>query len=1069
MNSIVKIGIVCLVGAICLTAFIPAARSSDSDFEQGAQLLEKALALYKQGKYHEARSPAEEALAIIEREAGPSHAAVAVVLNNLGNILIKTGQYRQADPVLRRALSILNDSYGPESPEVIACLGNLAALSFQLGDYRASAALFQKIMDYQLAVTGDDHPDLASTLGALARAQIALGQLNLAEPLLHESLSLRILYFGAKSLEAARSLHDLAGLHRLRFEDKKAEALLENVLSIRGEHLGPNHPDVAATLNDLAILQRLKGNFDLAEGLYSKALKILEAALGPDHPETGSAVSNLGTLHRQLGDPLKAESLYRRAIAIWETALGTKHPQTAVGFNHLGGLYLELDRWNQAVDMLNRAMNVRKQALGPDHYLVAETLINLASLADRKGEAARAEALLKDAMRILEKHYGRDHHETAAALSNLALLAYKQGEYRQALNMLDRVLATRERRLGPWHPLTATALSNRVLMAAALDRFDEAFEAGRRAQEIDQGLIDQVIGFGSEAMKGAFFETRRIDLDIFLGLISQYFASDPEAVKTGLNAWLQRKGMILEAQRSFQEALTRSQDPECIQTAERLAEVRQNLSRLTFSPVQTIQKEVFQETLDRLNQEKEQLESRLARLSKKYSQRKTVWSADCESVAKKLRPGEVLLEFVRVRSISFRPTAGQSPVRPDRYLVFILHPDAKARVTLIDLGPAAEINRRIDQFKKAMEDDRDAEGLVVRTVARKLYNLVFAPIRPKLDGGRRIFISPDSLLNLTPFEVFMSPDGRWLLEDYELSYLAAGRDLLAGEAVEPPTEPPILIGNPQYDLEDKNKKAAIRRLGLPEKQWPTRRIHPIRPRAFVFHPLPGSEAEVKAIAALLAHDGCRVFFGEEALEEVLLSADSPLLAHMATHGFFLDDPGENRSDPARRLDLGTNWVTGGSPVSRYENPFLRSGLALAGANHGPGGEVEAASDGLLTAEKVLSLDLNGTRLVTLSACETGLGATRSGQGVYGLRRAFLQTGAQGLVMSMWSVPDRETQELMVRFYRYMVEDQIRIGTALRLAALEERDIVRARYGSDHPRYWGAFIFLGSPDLTISRD
>ena len=199
------------------------------------------------------------------------------------------------------------------------------------------------------------------------------------------------------------------------------------------------------------------------------------------------------------------------------------------------------------------------------------------------------------------------------------------------------------------------------------------------------------------------------------------------------------------------------------------------------------------------------------------------------------------------------------------------------------------------------------------------------------------------------------------------------------------------------------------------------------------------------------------------MEEVLRYYEAPEILHLATHGFFLSDRQMERlSGPppvVRALQFETSASSSGAESTF--NPLVRSGLALAGANRTDGSAGDGETDGLLTAEKVLGLNLHGTKLVVLSACNTGVGEVKSGEGVYGLRRAFTQAGARGIVMSMWPVPDRETQEMMVGFYRNMADGQSP-PKALRQAILKEMNMVKERYGTAHPGLWGAFVFLGKP-------
>ena len=225
----------------------------------------------------------------------------------------------------------------------------------------------------------------------------------------------------------------------------------------------------------------------------------------------------------------------------------------------------------------------------------------------------------------------------------------------------------------------------------------------------------------------------------------------------------------------------------------------------------------------------------------------------------------------------------------------------------------------------------------------------------------------------------------------------------------------------------------------------------------------GTKEEVNAIAALLGRSASDTYTGERARESVLMQKKSPRILHLATHGFFLSDQdwSSMMDEKSRGITITAREAPSGKKPVRIENPFLRSGLALAGANRSLA--QDGVTDGILTAEKILGLNLRGTDMVVLSACDTGMGDVKNGEGVYGLRRAFTQAGAKSLVMSLWEVPDRETKELMVSFYKNLKSGKMNRAEALRNAALKQRQTVKARYGTDHPYYWGAFVFLGEAE------
>jgi CHAT domain-containing protein len=202
----------------------------------------------------------------------------------------------------------------------------------------------------------------------------------------------------------------------------------------------------------------------------------------------------------------------------------------------------------------------------------------------------------------------------------------------------------------------------------------------------------------------------------------------------------------------------------------------------------------------------------------------------------------------------------------------------------------------------------------------------------------------------------------------------------------------------------------------------------------------------------------RAYVGPEALEEVLKAMPAPRILHLATHGFFLDH--EPQEPAAVEEGAGAGWARG--RLKQLDNPLLRSGIVLAGANTIGDKEVLGrVEDGWVTAEEIALLNLRGTELVVLSACQTGLGDVKSGEGVFGLRRAFLFAGAQTLITSLFEVPDQDTRDLMAAFYRGLKSGQ---GKLAALHAAQRELLQRRRQaGAAHPFFWASFVMVGDPD------
>jgi len=313
------------------------------------------------------------------------------------------------------------------------------------------------------------------------------------------------------------------------------------------------------------------------------------------------------------------------------------------------------------------------------------------------------------------------------------------------------------------------------------------------------------------------------------------------------------------------------------------------------------------------------------------------------------------------------------------------------------------------------------------------------PVRQLIGSKEQILISPDSHLNLIPFEALVDENNQYLVENYSITYLSSGRDLLQLTTKARKTSAAVLLGDPNYGKKDKiatqrsfNKTSS--NIALPR--------------------LLETADEVKAIGKLL---GVQPLLRGAATEKAIKRAQNPFILHIATHGLFE----ESKEKPQNPEEL---------PIIERKS-LLRSGLALAGfkeenivGDNGVPPELEQKEtdedNGFLTALEATGLKLLGTELVVLSACDTGLGGISPGEGVYGLRRAFFIAGSQSQVISLWKVEDEGTKDLMVKYYQRLLDGNIGRTEALRKTQLE---MLRGEAGENysHPYYWASFIPSGN--------
>jgi CHAT domain-containing protein len=610
-----------------------------------------------------------------------------------------------------------------------------------------------------------------------------------------------------------------------------------------------------------------------------------------------------------------------------------------------------------------------------------------------------------------------------------------------------------EKRFGSNHSKLTECLMGLTILYLESGYFDNAYSYLKRYLELHEKRIESLKKINSENEVLEYNFLNDCALKHFINLVNQKFPNDPMKTKEAFNIWLKSKGAVLEVKKKYQESLFINSNPATDEILYEISNIRDNLSKLAFSTTFVDEIESFKKQKNSLKYKKENLDVRLNYLIHAFSQQEVV-NQDSEVIAKNLPSGTVLLDFVRADCI-FEDN--------EKYLSFIIHSGEGEKVRLIDLGNIDEIDHLIAGYKKELSESGNGDGSIPLKTAKRLYDLVFRPLEKELGEAKNIFISPDGNLNLIPFEVLQNPDGKYLIEEYTFNYLVAGRDLLAFKSYTEPGQKYVLMGAPDFDLKPSEKQNIIKNNNIEENRLTASRAANLSELSF--EPLYHAKAELKAIGDIMGPDKCDIFTGPNALEEILFARQSHEILHLATHGFFLGD--ETLPSSGRGWEIATFPAvkeTYSEPIDRLidiENPLLRSGILLAGAKHSLTTGNAGINDGIVTAEKILGMNLHGTKMVVLSACDTGLGEVRSGEGVFGLRRAFIQAGAKSLVMSMWKVPDRETKEMMVQFYQNIKSGMDRCQ-ALRDAALKQIQIVQQRYGHTNPRHWGAFVFMGEP-------
>ncbi len=379
---------------------------------------------------------------------------------------------------------------------------------------------------------------------------------------------------------------------------------------------------------------------------------------------------------------------------------------------------------------------------------------------------------------------------------------------------------------------------------------------------------------------------------------------------------------------------------------------------------------------------------------------------------------------------------GEKAFGEPRYVAYVVR--RRGKIQWRDLGSAKAIDATAENLRQSL---RDPERRDVETLARALDEKVMQPVRALLGDAGELLVSPDGELNLIPFEALADERGNYLIENYSFTYLTSGRDLLRMQTARTSKSDLLVIADPTFGMPAADEKlTADGRTKTTVSRRKRRNLNAARDMSEVyFAPLGGTAQEARAIGKIFPN--ATFLTKKQATVTAVKLIAAPRILHIATHGFFLENGDTNTPTAIRGLAAN----------SKAENPLLHSGLALAGANR----RNQTGDDGILTALEASGLNLWGTKLVVLSACDTGLGEVKTGEGVYGLRRAFVLAGAESLVMSLWSVSDYATRELMTNYYKNLKQG-IGRGAALRQVQLE----MLKKNGRRHPFYWAGFIQSG---------
>jgi hypothetical protein len=1108
-----------------------------------------------QGRHAEAGALIEQVLAIRRKVLGEEHAAIATNYNDLASLLDVQGKTLEAEALHRKALRVWRKTLGDEHPDTARGYNSLACNLRGQRQFAEAETLHRSALAIWRRLRGEEHIDTDYGHSQVAHTLFLQGKYVEAEPLYRQALAIRLKTRGENHADTALAYSNLASAVQNQGKFAKAEPLYRQALTIRCKVQGEEHPATAFDFHQLAYNLNAQAKYAEAEPLCQKELAICRKVLGEEHPDTGRAYRGLAYVLYGQAKYALAEPLHRRALAIWREALGEEHVDTATGFHYLADTLDALGKNAEAEPLHRKAMAIYRKALGEEHPDTVSLEHYLAINLDRQGKYAEGESLFRKTLASWSRVQSEWHPNTSMGYGNLGNNLDAQGKYDAAELLYRKALAIEREVLGEEHPVTTSAYNNLAgnLMAQGkypqaeamlvkavngyqVQRFRIAFSgleraaswakespflrlAALRAREghradawqqleadLARGLLDdlssrqarkltaeearrgqellrninhltgQIIALSS-AKQLADPQRRKLnDLgqqrnalqaefgQFQLELVKKYGAAAGQPhdlpriqkhlpVDAALVAWLDLKGEAKAVNPSGEHwaCIVRRQGLPVwvklpgggphgtwVESDYQLPDhVRQAFATQPAAP-----SAAWQETAGRLSAQ------RLAPLETHFQA-----GADLPAVKHLIVLPSELMAGIPIETLS------------DKYKV--------------SYAPSGTVYAWLQEQRQRTQAVRHDE--VPRLLA--LGDPVFKVLReqaaaPPPDHGELITqVAPASLAARSGLE-----SGDVLLE-YGPTRLAGpgtlAQALERGGSGQHRTSVKVwrkgetlvlTVGPGKLEIVLSKKPAGE---AIQAQREADKLIQTSRGKAYL--PLPGSRSEVEAIAALF--DRAVKLLGSDASQQRLeeLTATGELggfqFLHFATHG-----------EVNPRVALHSALVLAND---RLPDPVAQ---ALAG---------KAVQDGRLTAERMLHTWKLDADLVTLSACQTGLGTYAGGEGYLGFAQALFLAGARSVVVSLWHVDDRATGLLMIRFYQNLLGKRAGLRQPLpkaqalaeaktwlrQLSAEEIRALVkqlpsRGRSQPEdeperppgqpvrsfqHPYYWAGFILIGDPN------
>jgi tetratricopeptide (TPR) repeat protein len=932
----------------------------------------------------------------------PESIVYSTSLSRLGVIYLQQFRLDEAEEQLQSAKKIIENAKGKENVSYAGSLANLGMLYFDKQDLiygkkllSESVAIFEKIEETK-------HPFYLNALSNFGILLLESGEFETAEIIYKKTIQLRKDIQGEQHPYYSTALHNLGLVYFYQNIYGKAEKYLSEALVLRRNVLGEGHPAYAHTIESLGNLSMDIGDFANAEKYFLEAEAIKKKYFDEKHPENISILQNLGYFYNRIDHFEKAETNYLKASELYKEVYGEKSVYYARCLANLGTLYFNLKDYDKALNSFSTAADILGASSGDNLFYYIEILGNLGNVCWSMGDLEAA-----------EKYYTK---------------------------FLDLALE----KLPDYDDSRGKAYDNMASLYTHKKEFLKAYELFEAALKFKNSNLVLNFNWMTERERYAYWQKEKnfyADINAYAAAAANEY---PKSATLAYNANMTAKSILLESSRILDELAGKSTDTITVKIYEQLKEKRKLINHLISTDFENY------DILATYKTQADSLDKLLVNRLSAYSNSKFRLERDWTEVRDALKEAEAAIEFARYFD------------RKDstyRYLALLIRPGY--------------------QYPRAIKlcSEKELEAIPAGRGFAELEGLVWEPIDSFLNGVKTIYYSPDGLLNNLAFCAFCGQGkeieviskeknvGRgsvekksstvkavncnYLSDRYNLHHISTTRYLAEGLSASSIPNSVLVVGGVNYDEMPAN--SGTEKIKTNIDYLLSQNLSRTAANASRMEYLPGTEAEIQRIEKLLGRQRWQIrsFSGKSASENVLkteLENENPAVLHIATHGFAFPEPEEKKGDGKNRL------------YRVASDPMIRSGLLLSGANYSWLGNqdtilIKTGDDGILTALEISNMDLKNTKIVVLSACETGLGKIEGSEGTFGLKRGFKLAGVEQIIVSLWSVPDKETMELMNLFYTDLAKTKNAVASFA-----NAQSTMRRRY-PERPDLWAGFVLV----------